>query len=101
MKIALIAFIIWSIILFLYAISATICMGEEQERLEKQKDWLESELERYQQKLAGAMRVINDPNCHVTGSCNDCTHYHHTQQSCQRTFTFQKPSDYCSDWEKQ
>lgn len=46
MKIALIVFIIWSILLFCYAVSATVMLSEENEKQEMRVRNLEKECER-------------------------------------------------------
>ena len=86
MKLLLILLIIWCVVLMCYSVSATIYLSEENEKLTKQVERLKD--------------VLADPSRKKVHYCKDCTFYKVDNMECMRTYTFQRESDYCSDWQR-
>ena len=86
MKVLLVILVIWCVLLMAYGIGATVYLSAENEKLTKQ--------------VARLKDVLNDPSRKKVHSCDTCTFYKTENMECMRTYTFQRESDYCSDWQR-
>ena len=100
MKFWLIFMILWALVMTVYALAATISLGEDVEKAEKKKSWLESELEAKNRRLADVLSIQNDPHCRIVGFCEECKNavYSESLHSYLCGIEEKNNKDYCSDF---
>ena len=101
MKFWLIFMILWALVMTVYALAATISLGEDVEKAEKKKAWLESELEAKNRRLADVLSIQNDPHCRIVGFCEECKKavYSESLHTYLCGIEEKNNKDYCSDFD--
>lgn len=102
MKFWLIFMIFWSLVMSIYGLAATLSLGKDIEKKDKDVKRLETEIEIRNKRIKDLLSIIDNPHCRMVGFCEECKKavYSENLQTYLCGIEEKENKDYCSGFKR-